>query len=263
MCGESGAAVELTHGARALRGCRPVLNIVQVKLAGVIGVLLLVVPISAGAWTDSISLPFEDTKVISRSPDQNFVTDSTLEVADGGKYGDAISLIMPDLSMIRGGAVSSASFEITRIRACKKENGWKSHDRVTLNPILEDWNPSEVTWQTRPAIGDPVAEPFDGHIAAAATSGMSGTSGGDVTTYDITDLVNAWLGDDDQPDFGFAITMEAETCHDKNKYGSLDGSAWSRPEIRIRTIPEPGTHLLVAIGVCALGVPRRRSRRRR
>lgn len=217
------------------------------KLALWITWLCLGAPASVMATPARILVPFEDTMVLAGEPDANFVTDPTLEVLKSWKFGDARSLFSPDLSLIEADSALSAVFEIVRISSCSRKHCEPSGYPILLSPILDSWNPSEVTWTSQPAIGDAI----DKQLASARDPV------GVVYQFDVTDLINGLLGDAESPAFGFALTANASACCFRNVYGSLDGERWSRPKLYFTPTPEPGSHVLVAIGFCVLSIGRR------
>lgn len=224
---------------------------------------LLIVLLQLGSFTATstcwsiIMVPFEDTMVIEFEPDSNFVSALGLEVAASRNFGEAVSLFLPDLSVIAVDSVLSAVFEIVRIGPRNNVSGRASHRPASLNPVLEFWVPSEVTWWSRPSIGAPTLYPTFSHAT------LSGDSPERALQFDVTALLNAWLANDGSSAYGFAMVSHAVNGYDHNVYGSLDGPEWSQPRLYIRAVPEPGTHLLVALGCVVLSASRRRKSRKR
>lgn len=206
---------------------------------------------SSTCWS-MIMVPFEDTMVIEFEPDSNFVSALSLKVAASRNFGEAVSLFLPDLSVIALDSVLSAVFEIVRIGPRNNVSGRASHRPTSLNPVLESWVPSEVTWRNRPSIGAPTLYPTFSHAT------LSGDSPERALQFDVTSLLNAWLANDGSSAFGFAMVSNAVNGYDHNVYGSLDGPEWSQPRLYITAVPEPGTHTLVALGCVVLSVSRRR-----
>jgi hypothetical protein len=214
---------------------------------------LLIVAIHLGLSTPAAAtpthtlVPFEDTLVIQRYPDTNFAALPALMTTESWWRGDALSLIYPDLSLIEADSVLDAVFEITRVSSCPLHFCEKLIP-ISVNPILEDWNPTEVTWRNRPSIGGAIDEQM------SYASDRVGT----VYRFDVTDLINACLADVECSGFGFALIANADSYGIRHFYGSTEGDDWSQPKLLLTPVPEPGTLLQVTLGFGMLGLSRRR-----
>jgi hypothetical protein len=188
-----------------------------------------------------MEVPLEDTTVQQRYPHQNFSDALELRVSGSWEGNKAWTLIQPDLGGLSFDVVSSAILTLTKVDVCEGPFCRRPLHPVAVRPVISAWEVDQVTWWSRPETGDVVTS------LVASSTAPAGTT----YAFDITDLVNAWLTGE-IPDRGLAVLVDSRTHHAGSAYASLEMGSHLGPQLLLTPAPEPGTALLLALGLALL-----------
>jgi hypothetical protein len=133
-----------------------------------------------------------------------------------------------------------------------------SAGEVECRPVLQAWNAATMTWNNRPAFGEPV-DVFTGVTSLG------------LIYCDVTELVAEWVAGV-RPNYGFALTNPTERLIGFYSFDATTIERNLRPSLAIETgvgglippideVPEPGSAAVAAAALSALGVLRARRRR--
>jgi hypothetical protein len=206
-------------------------------------------PVHAMTTTQGLQIPFEPVTVRPNRALAPLGEASRRQVIEAATEDQAITLILPDLSRMKTANMSRVIFTISKARAYTALPCPAVPHRVAIRPILTAWSPDEVSWENRPVLG-------------AAIHGIASSSPDAFEAryqFDLTELIDAWL-DDELLKLGFAIEMglRAEDAAGLYYYAT-DPSRRNFASLAPPSVPEPGTPLLLAIGLCILSLLGRRS----
>ncbi len=189
----------------------------------------------------SVDLAYLDTSIRKRYPDVNFAASQELEVSGGPGILASASLLLPDLGPLAGNFILRATLMITKVEtfpeACCKANEYP----ISAQAIGSAWIPDEVTWKSQPLWGSPSSSLL---VSSDAPRGTQ-------YEFDITEIVRAWV-DGELPNWGLAVAVDEFFATPGNTYAASEGAPLERPRLTVLMTPEPGTLILLALGLSIL-----------
>lgn len=219
--------------------------------------------------------PSQDTSIYSESDNNNGLGSLYAgETAAGASFALRRALIQFNVagSIPAGSTITSVSLTLTLTK-----NGPAGTAAFSLNPLLAAWSAGTATGIGGGAVPTPGSATWNyssfntnlwasagGEIGPSSGTTDIGTSVGSTYTFasqsGMVSDVQGWL-DNPGSNFGWALKAVNESPNNisAKELGSSESTSTARPSLMITyTIPEPGTPVLLGLGLAAFFMRRRR-----
>lgn len=207
------------------------------KLASLL--LFATMSLTSFAANADIILENQSGHVRANDPDTQF-TPTYLTVNWWDSSADA-GLVNFDLSVYAGQSVSNATASFY--------HQWNSTPGAVfgLYRNLSAWAGATLTWNNAPA--------YD--LNPVATLNIGDSNQGVWRSFDITSTVNGWLSGD-YANYGLRLQRIDQPNSVTYFKGAFDDAYRPRVDLTLAPVPEPETNALMALGLLAVGVARRK-----
>jgi len=171
--------------------------------------------------------PSKDTYILSYNSNNNYGTNTTLQIGVNGTLSNAQGniLIQFDLSSIPQGAIIiSAVLELYCYSRYTTNND--AIISAPLNTIKTDWSETEVNWSTRPSVNSENIEPYTGLWTVNAW-----------WKWNVTDLIRKFVSGT-QTNYGFEVSRISSGTYKYSGAQFYSSNYTTNPSLRPRLVVE-------------------------